>query len=165
MARNIPQARKQRGAALVVGLLLLLILTLLAISGMNSATVEFIMAGNEQYHQNAFQAAETGIAQAMATGAYNPGDPVDPPAIAGAVANSATDTYSAAVKRQLGGAPQSAAMWTGSLNTFSSYHFEITSTGNSVRNGIATNFQGVAVIAPKDSTVPPDPNLATKQLQ
>ena len=38
----------QRGAALVIGLLLLLVLTVLAISGMNSASVEFLMAGNDQ---------------------------------------------------------------------------------------------------------------------
>ena len=43
-----PPAR-QRGAALVIGLLLLLVLTLLAVSGMSSASVELIMAGNEQY--------------------------------------------------------------------------------------------------------------------
>lgn len=164
MARNIAQARKQRGAALVVGLLLLLILTLLAISGMNSATVEFIMAGNEQYHQNAFQAAETGIAQALATGTYNPGVAAKE-TVAAAVPNSATDTYSADIFRQLNGWPQSATMWTGSLNSFSSYHFEIQSQGNSVRNGVANNVQGVAIIVPKDATVLADPNLPTTGLQ
>src|SRR5258705_8739691 len=51
----------ERGAALVIGLILLLLLTLLAVSGMNSASLEFIMAGNEQYRANAFQAAEAGI--------------------------------------------------------------------------------------------------------
>ncbi|HEY4644766.1 MAG TPA: PilX N-terminal domain-containing pilus assembly protein [Steroidobacteraceae bacterium] len=47
----------ERGAALVVGLVLLVILTLLAISGMNTATTELVMAGNEMYQENAFQAA------------------------------------------------------------------------------------------------------------
>ena len=42
---------------------------------------------------------------------------------------------------------------------------EIQSTGNSVRNGVALNRQGVAIIAQKDSTVLADPNLAQKQLQ
>src|SRR5215470_7994959 len=115
--RNRPQARRQRGAALVIGLLLLLILTLLAISSMNSASVEFVMAGNEQYHQNAFQAAETGIAQSIATGTYNPGD-ANVQNIAAAVTGSSTDSYSANITRQLGGAAQSAVMWTGSLTTF-----------------------------------------------
>ena len=58
--------RKQKGAALVVGMVLLLVLTLLAVSGMNTASTELIMAGNEQYQENAFQAAEIGIEQAMA---------------------------------------------------------------------------------------------------
>jgi len=62
----------ERGAALVIGLILLLLLTLLAVSGMNSASLEFIMAGNEQYRANAFQAAEAGIEQSMALGLFNP---------------------------------------------------------------------------------------------
>jgi type IV pilus assembly protein PilX len=60
MARR-PAKLAQRGAALVVGLLLLLVLTLLAISGMNTSTLELVMAGNTQFYQNAFQASETGI--------------------------------------------------------------------------------------------------------
>ena len=46
--------RGQSGAALVVGLLLLLVLTILAISGMTTATLELQMAGNEQYQERAF---------------------------------------------------------------------------------------------------------------
>ena len=58
---RIAAARRQKGAALVVGLMLLMVLTLFAISGMNTATMELQMAGNAQYSENAFQAAETGI--------------------------------------------------------------------------------------------------------
>ena len=39
---------------------LLLVLTLLAVSGMNTSTLELRMTGNQQFTQNAFQAAETG---------------------------------------------------------------------------------------------------------
>src|SRR5437016_1954834 len=83
---------RQRGAALVVALLLLLVITLLAVAGMNSAAVEFVMAGNEQHRQNAFQAAETGIEQTIVTGGFVPGgaDEVHN----NAVPNSTTDTYS-----------------------------------------------------------------------
>lgn len=52
---------KQSGAALVIGLILLLVLTVLGASGVNMATLELRMAGNEQARQLAFQAAETGI--------------------------------------------------------------------------------------------------------
>src|SRR4030095_13879685 len=58
-------ARRQGGAALVVGMILLMVLTLLAISGMNSATLELQMAGNAQFSENAFQAAETGVEEAL----------------------------------------------------------------------------------------------------
>lgn len=68
----------QHGAALVVGLLLLLVLTILAISGMTTATLELQMAGNEQYQERAFQRAEAGVEQAMAAGVFT----TDPAAIA-----------------------------------------------------------------------------------
>ena len=70
--------RGQSGAALVVGLLLLLVLTILAISGMTTATLELQMAGNEQYQDRAFQAAEAGIEQSIEAGVYT----TDPAAIA-----------------------------------------------------------------------------------
>jgi type IV pilus assembly protein PilX len=70
--------RRQRGAALVVGLLLLLVLTILAISGMSTATLELRMSANQQYQERAFQAAEAGIEQAMAAGIQT----TDPAAIA-----------------------------------------------------------------------------------
>ena len=65
--------RRQSGVALVIGLLLLLVLTILAISGMTTATVELQMAGNQQYEERAFQAAEAGVEQAMATGVFTTG--------------------------------------------------------------------------------------------
>lgn len=53
--------RSQRGAALVVGLVILMVLTVLAISTMRTATLDLAMAGNSQYRENAFQLAESGI--------------------------------------------------------------------------------------------------------
>jgi Tfp pilus assembly protein PilX len=61
MNRVNQRNRYQSGAALVVSLVLLLVLTVLAISTMNTASVELAMAGNAQYSENAFQLAETGI--------------------------------------------------------------------------------------------------------
>jgi type IV pilus assembly protein PilX len=74
----MPRRNRQSGAALVVGLLLLLVLTILAISGMTTASLELQMAGNEQYQERAFQSAEAGIEQAIASGVYT----TDPAAIA-----------------------------------------------------------------------------------
>jgi type IV pilus assembly protein PilX len=52
---------RERGAALVVGLVLLMVLTVLAISVMRTATLELMMAGNAQFRENAFQLAESGV--------------------------------------------------------------------------------------------------------
>jgi hypothetical protein len=52
---------QQSGAALIVSLILLMVLTVLAISTMRSASLGLLMAGNAQVRQNAFQLAQTGI--------------------------------------------------------------------------------------------------------
>jgi Tfp pilus assembly protein PilX len=64
-------SRKQSGAALIVGLLLLVVITVLAISGMSTATTELAMARNDQNYENAFQAAETGLEAALAQGQFS----------------------------------------------------------------------------------------------
>lgn len=61
---------RQRGAALVVGLIILLVLTILAISGVTTAALELQMAGNQQYQERAFQSADAGIEQAMSSGIF-----------------------------------------------------------------------------------------------
>jgi type IV pilus assembly protein PilX len=147
--------RQQHGAALVVGLLLLLVITLLAVAGMNSSALEFIMAGNEQYRQNAFQAAETGIEQTIVNGSFIPGAATVTQSNV-AAAGSATDTYTTSLSSDLGGAPQP-AIWGNSWDSFSTYDFTITSTGASVRNAKSTHVQGVAVLAPASPQPPPVP--------
>jgi len=63
--KTINPKQNQSGAALVVGLLLLVVITVLAVSGMNTATTELAMARNDQNYEFAFQAAETGLAAAL----------------------------------------------------------------------------------------------------
>ena len=70
--KTLTTYKNQHGAALVVGLILLVVITVLAISGMNTATTELAMARNDQNYENAFQAAETGLEQALATGLFEP---------------------------------------------------------------------------------------------
>ena len=70
LQRPTPPSCHQDGAALVIGLLLLLVMTTLALSGMSSATLELQLAGNEQAQERAFQAAEAGIAQALAASVF-----------------------------------------------------------------------------------------------
>ena len=59
--------RNQYGAALVIGLILLVVITILAISGMSTATTGLAIARNDQNYENAFQAAESGLDTALAT--------------------------------------------------------------------------------------------------
>src|SRR5262245_66153083 len=89
-ARTALGGRRQGGAALVVGLVLLMILTLLAISGMNTSTLELQIAGNFQFSQNAFQAAEIGLQRAMAGGKFTTNASITTPATL--VTGNATDT-------------------------------------------------------------------------
>jgi hypothetical protein len=73
---------RQRGAALIVGLVLLMVLTVLAISAMRTATLDLTMAGNAQFRENAFQLAESGIQTTMRlvnTGLLNLDDAVAVP--------------------------------------------------------------------------------------
>jgi len=63
--------RNQQGAALVVGLMLLVVITVLAISGMNTATTELALARNDQAYEDAFQTAESGLENALAQGGFN----------------------------------------------------------------------------------------------
>jgi Tfp pilus assembly protein PilX len=133
-----------RGVALPVALILLTLLLLLATAAMRSAGFGFIMAGNEQFRQSAFAAAETGIEQTYALGTFNPENTTV--SSTGTVAGS-SDTYSTAVVTQLQGAPQG-AVYGSSWNAFSTYHFEVRSTGRSSRGASDTHIQGVAVIAP-----------------
>ena len=68
--QTLSYRKKQNGAALVVGLMLLVVITVLAVSGMNTATTELAMARNDQAYEDAFQAAENGIATALSQGQF-----------------------------------------------------------------------------------------------
>ena len=58
--------RRQQGAALVIGLILLVVLTILAVSGVFTSTMELRMVRNTQSQERAFQAAEVAVEDALA---------------------------------------------------------------------------------------------------
>ncbi len=68
---TIGNCKRQTGAVLIVALMLLILITILAISGMNTATTELAMARNAQNHEYAFQAAEAGLEQALSQGRFD----------------------------------------------------------------------------------------------
>ena len=135
---------REQGAALVVGLILLLVLTLLAVTGMNTASTELVMAGNEQYRQNAFQSAETGVENALAVlrtvpqtgGAVTSADtPVEG-------STNPQDQYRTTSTYE--GEDTSVAGF--SAGKFTAFHYQIDSQGMSSRNATANHSQGAYVI-------------------
>lgn len=67
-------ARRQRGVALITGLILMVVLTLLTIAAMRTTTLEELMARNARDRDLAFQAAEAAlrVGEEVLTGAVLP---------------------------------------------------------------------------------------------
>lgn len=148
-------AHRQAGAALVVGLLMLLVLTVLAVSGMNTASLDLMMAGNTQYSQNAFQAAESGIERALVANDFNPDPNLDPETQADVPLG--VGKYTVVTTPMLDGMDQPPLPSSGSNGQkYVTYHFEIDSTGTSQRGATARNIQAVAVLAPPPESVGAD---------
>ncbi|WP_161966216.1 pilus assembly PilX family protein [Steroidobacter cummioxidans] len=59
--QTIPSARRQRGAVLIVSMLLLLVITILALGASQSTRLQERMAGSQRNFELAFQAAEAGL--------------------------------------------------------------------------------------------------------
>jgi len=68
---------KQRGIALVISLIMLLMMTLLGLSAMNTSLMEEKMAGNSRDVELAFQAAETALRDAEIWLADQVNEPAD----------------------------------------------------------------------------------------
>jgi type IV pilus assembly protein PilX len=74
--KKLGYRKHQRGAALIVGLLLLVVITILAMSGINTATTELAMARNDQTYEYAFQSAEKGLESALGQGEFSTANPI-----------------------------------------------------------------------------------------
>lgn len=167
--RTLPASvLRQSGAALVVGLILLLVLTLLAISSMTTASLELQMAGNSQYQRQAFEAADAGVEQAMASGVFNTnttiGDFDNPAAVEPvpergsgrqtedcAEPDDATEAqqceYFVHFDQNAGQTPVPGGGY--SIGTgFEAYHFVIDSFGVAERGGAADHRQSFYVVGP-----------------
>lgn len=143
---NLPN-RLQNGAALVVGLVLLLVITMLAVSSMNTSTVQLMMSGNKQFAESAFQAAETGINRALMAGSFNTKlvNTVPEALVSTAYgrAKVASETAFEASTPVPGG-----GFSIGGDDTFKAYHFEVVSTGRAERASASRHRQSFYVIGP-----------------
>lgn len=135
---------RQSGAALVVGLILLVVVTVLAISGMNTATTELAMARNDQNYENAFQAAETGLETALARGSFNTtGVSLQPQSID--VPDRAFDTVQVDIAFEDTTIVPDKAFSLGAGSGIAAYHFNATATAESARSASETDRDASAV--------------------
>ena len=146
--------KSQQGAALVVGLILLVVITVLAVSGMNTATTELAMARNNQNYENAFQAAETGLEAALATGQFN--------TLATTTVTQDInyhDSVAAAITYEDSTMVPDKAFSLGVGSGIAAYHFIATSTaeskrdpdGDTDRDSSATHTQAFYIVGPESS--------------
>ncbi len=138
---------QQRGAVLIVGLVLLLVLTVLAVSTIRTASLEVAMATNDRYSENAFQLAETAIDWMTVNGApWNTAVPfalAQTPAPYGLGSFQATATFNEETPPPAGG--YSIGVGGGS---FSAYHFDIVAQGQSNRGAASTHTQSFYIVGP-----------------
>ena len=133
--------RGQQGAVLVAGLMLMLVLTVLGISSMNTVTMEIAMAGSAQAQQDAFQLAENAIDIALATENYTTAEPRTV-ALLGVpdFDRQAVTTYSG-VNTPIPGEANSQ----GVPDAMVAWHFEVVAQGKGPRNAAASHAQGFYV--------------------
>ena len=62
--------RNQRGSTLLMGLILLVLLTLMGLASINTATSNLKVVGNMQYQQEALGAAQVSLNKVMSKGSY-----------------------------------------------------------------------------------------------
>ncbi len=146
MNGKTPEFGRQQGAALVIGLILLLVLTILAVSGVFTSTMELRMVRNTQSQERAFQAAEVGIEDALANPVLSTSTVFNQPFIN--VPNSAPDQYSYQMQF-VGEAPLGTGMTGFSIGTaFETYHFQVDSTGSGPDSAAAQHTQSFYVVGP-----------------
>jgi hypothetical protein len=144
-ARNqIPLRSRQTGATLIVGLVLLLVLTVLGVSGMNTATMEVTMAANTQYQDEAFEMAEDGIDIAIATRAFTT---IAPTTVAW-TGSPIRDRQSVTSYMTTTPVPDLAFSMGTSSGSVQAFHFDIVSVGRATRNATSTHNQSFYVVGP-----------------
>jgi len=157
--QSIGHRSRQQGAVLVISLLLLVVITTLAISGMNTATTELAMARNDQNYEFAFQAAETGLENVMAMGRFVPSPTqLD---LGTTSIGSTNDEYTATVDYEAATLVPNDAFSLGVGSGISAYHFLASSEAKSKRasgsttdrDSTALHTQAFYVVGPGDDSL------------
>jgi len=146
------QRRQQRGAALVIASVLLLVITLLGVAGLVAAWLELQMTGNFQYQERAFQAAEFAIEQAINSAdlstAYTFASPKTFPSsgVEALVPGSASDAFSYRLYYDTSAGSTPIPKGSDAGTALVAYHFVISATGRSGRSAEDTHVQGFYVL-------------------
>jgi type II secretory pathway pseudopilin PulG len=135
---------RQAGATLVVGLMLLLVLTVIGVSGMNTATMEVRMASNTQVQQDAFQLAEDGIDLAIGQKNFTT---VGAQTIAW-LNDPNYDRMSVTTFRTTTPVPDIAFSGGVAAGGVQAFHFDSISVGRGARNATSTHTQSFYVVGP-----------------
>jgi type IV pilus assembly protein PilX len=130
-----PLRSRQTGATLIVGLVLLLVLTVVGVSGMNTATMEVAMAANTQFQQDAFQQAEDGIDVAIGNRLYS----TDAPRTLNWLGTPDYDRRAVVTYRT------NTMAW-GNSPGIEAFHFDIASVGRGPRNAQSSHNQSFYVV-------------------
>jgi len=142
---------QERGAALIVGLILLLVLTVLGVATMSTANLEVVMASNAQNSQSAFQLAETGLDVNIASVDNNRNLLVAvagaPPVCNGPAAVPNVGTFASCTNYTNEVTPRPGSS-TGIGSGLAAYHFISTSNGQSFRNAQSNHTQSYYVPGP-----------------
>jgi type IV pilus assembly protein PilX len=129
---------RQTGATLIVGLILLLVLTVVGVSGMNTSTLQVAMSGSSVYQQDAFQMAEDGIDIAIGSRGFSTGQPL----LVNWTGNPDYDRRSVTTFKIATGIPGNSAFSQGQgINVPQAWHYDIISVGKGARNATATHTQ------------------------
>lgn len=136
--------RGQSGAALAIGLILLLIITILAVSGVVTSTLELRMVGNYGAQETAFQTADAGIEQGIAN------MPVSTSTVVTRSFPNDTTGGQADVSISYEGESNSPVTLEGySLGAgIQAYHFEIQSLGTETNGAQSEHTQGFFIVGP-----------------
>lgn len=141
-----PAPRRQRGAALITAMVILLIMTIIGITAISTTALEQKMAVNMQETNRAFQAAESGLSKAINTPEafnlyvdyqkdYDFGD--------------GQEQSTAAVSTEFKGWTQPKRGSGYSAIHFTTAHFEAASEATTLTGASAAAYQGLYQITPK----------------
>jgi type IV pilus assembly protein PilX len=154
--KRVSSQHRQQGAVLIVGLLLLVVITILAVSGMSTATTELALARNNQTYENVFQSAEKGLETALSQDNFSTAGPVTV-----TPATTANEFIEVSIQFEDSTIVPDKAFSLGSGSSVAAYHFLATSQAKyrfsgsladvTDRDAAATHAQAFYVVGPGSS--------------